>query len=217
MNDHAVSAGLTLAVTAFAAILPALFILWFTDVQKYGDDSQSPGEGPAQASQSDLPPEPERGVGQSSSGAEVSVLPRPLDGAPEAELVSLTDARRSVADLQANVAALRREVLAAIVAHGPAQDWRLLLAEPLSRLGTVNALLDQISGDRSRWGRVGAGSFAFTDTCAAARRTAASLGEAIGERTAGRPIRIDLGHEARRLDGLAGQLAELFETAIEDP
>ena len=216
VSDLAVSAGLTLAVTAFAAILPALFVLWYT-VQKDADRSESPVRGSAAASQRDPLTGPEQDGGQSNSGVRVSVLPGPLDGASGAEPASPDDTRRSVAGLQANVAALRRGVLEAIVAYGPIQDWRLLLAEPLARLGTVNALLDQISEEHSEWGRIGAGNFAFTDTWAAARRTAARLGEAIGERTAGRPIRIDLGQEVRRLDDLTGQLAELLETAIQDP
>jgi hypothetical protein len=63
----------------------------------------------------------------------------------------------------------------------------------------------------------GAWTFAFNDALAAAHRAAANLGEAIKERTAGRPAGIDLRDAAKQLDRIADQLVELLDSAIATP
>ena len=220
MDHLPVSAGLALAVSSLSTIVPTLFAVWYTQASRKDTASpEFPAAAAAAAGQGNDQREPAvQGAGQSAPAPTIAVLmPNGLGEGADIDLATLADARQTVQVLQTNVAVLRGRVLAAVVAHGPAQDWRMLLAEPRYRLDSVSVLLDQLGQTRSRWVHTGAWSFAFTDTLATARRAAASLGEAIEERTAGRSARIDLADAATRLDRVVGDLAELLDRAVPNP
>jgi hypothetical protein len=222
--DHLqASAGLTLAVTSLSTIVPTLFAVWYAPyAQARRKDTASPefpAAATAAAGQGNDQPEPAaQGADQPGPTPPVAVLmPRGLGAGADIDLATLADARQTVQVLQTKVAALRGRVLSAVTRYGPAEDWCFLLAEPRVWLASFNVQLDQLDQlgqARSRWVHIGAWSFAFTDKLADARRAAASLGEAIEERTDGRPTRIDLADAATRLDREVGQLAELLDSAV---
>src|SRR5208282_5991827 len=220
MDHLPVSAGLALAVSSLSTIVPTLFAVWYTQASRKDTASpEFPAAAAAAAGQGNDQPEPTaQDADQRAPAPTVAVLmPSGLGEGADIDLATLADARQAVQVLQTSVAALRGKVLSAVVAHGPAEDWRMLLAEPRCRLDSSNVLLDQLGQPRSRWVHTGAWSFAFTDTLADARRAAASLGDAIEERTAGRSAKINLGDAATRLARVVGQLAELLDKAVPNP
>lgn len=221
MEHVQVSSGLTLVVTSLACIIPPAFALW---LERENPDGISRQElvalikaltaGQANGRAAPAPRDP--GQPGPEQGITVLKLAGQGEGA-EADPATLADARQAVQVLRARVADLRSRVLSAVIAYGPGEDWRLLLARPRCQLESCTALLDQLVRAQNRWADFGATSAAFTDTLAKARRAAASLGEAIEERTDGRPARTDLAEAARRLDHVVGQLAGLLDSAAPGP
>lgn len=230
--EHAqVGSGLSLAVNSLSCIVPPAFALWVAQknvnvtahhesstLQEFLQEFSTLIRAltPGQANNGAAPAA--KDIGQSGPPNNVAVLKLPGQGeGAEIGPATLADARQAVQVLQEQVAALRSRVLSAVVAYGPGKDWRPLLAGPRYQLDSCTTLLDQLGRTRSRWADFGATSAAFTDTLATARRAAASLGQAIEERTAGRPTRTDLAEAARRLDHVVGQLAGLLDSAAPDP
>jgi hypothetical protein len=229
--EHAqVGSGLSLTVNSLSCVVPSAFALWVAQtnpdatarhessaLQEFLQDfsqlvrSLTPGQANGRAA----PPAPD--AGQSGLAHNVAVLELAGQGEGTEVGADLTDAQQMVQVLRARVATLRSRVLSAVLAYGPDEDWRLLLAVPRYQVEACITLLDQLGQARNQWTDFGALSFAFSDTLAAARRAAASLNQAIEERTAGQPVRIDLAEAARRLDHLAFQLAGLFDDAEPDP
>lgn len=231
LTEHVeVSSGLSLTVNSLACVMPTAFTFWVGQKTKDRAHEESSANQafqdlsaliravvPGQANGRAVPGA--ENVSQPDGAGNVAFLKIASQGggAEAAGPGTLADAQQAVHLLRAQVAALRSRVLSAVLAHGPGQDWRPLLAGPRFQLGSCTALLDQLGESRSRWADFGATSFALSDTYAAAHRAAASLSEAIEERTAGQPARTDLGEAARRLDRVVGQLAELVDRAALDP
>lgn len=219
MDYRSGSAGLSLTVSSLSSIVPTLFAVWYTQASAKG--TVMPG-GPAAPTAtggegSDQSVSAEQAADHSTPTPKVIPMPSRLDEGADIDLAPLADARQAVQILRNQVGVLRARVLSAVVAHDPAQDWRMLLAEPRCRLNSVVVLLDQLGQARSGWRHTGAWSFAFADTVAAARRAAADLGEAIDERTEGRSARINLSNAVTRLDHVVGQLAGLVDNAVPNP
>lgn len=231
VEDVQVSSGLSLVVNSLSCIVPPAFALWVAQKSLDSTARQEPSAHqeflqdfstliraltPGQANGRSAPAVQD--VSQSDPADSVAVLKLANQGeGAEAGPATLADARQAVQVLRAQVAALRSRTLSAVLEHGPDEDWRLLLAGPRYQLDSCTALLDQLGKARNKWADFGATSFAITDTLAAARRAAASLTEAIDERTAGRPARTDLAEASRRLDHVVGQLAGLLDSAVPDP
>jgi hypothetical protein len=232
LTEHVeVSSGLSLVVNSLSCIVPPAFALWLAQKSPDGTARQESSAHqdflqdfsaliraltPGQANGRSAPAAQD--VSQSDPADNVAVLKLASQGeGAEAGPATLADARQTVQVLRAQVAGLRSRVLSAVIAYGPGEDWRLLLARPRYQLDSCTALLDQLGRARNRWADFGATSAAFTDTLAKARRAAASLGEAIEERTDGRPARTDLAEAAGRLDHVVGQLAGLLDSAAPGP
>jgi hypothetical protein len=229
MEHVQVSSGLTLIVGAASCIGPPAFALWVAQKNTDGTALQevlqeflrdfsaqirvlAPGQTNGRAASG------AQDAGQSGSAPNVAVLKGVGEGkGAETGPATLADARQAAQVLKAQVAVLRSQVLSAVLEYGPGQNWNSLLAVPGYQFDCCTALLDQIGQARNRWADFGAASFAITDTLATARRAAASLGEAIEERTEGRTARTDLAEAARRLDHVVAQLAGLLESAVPDP
>lgn len=219
-----VTSGLTLVVTVLACVVPPAWAIWINKK----DQSRAAGQEDnaalikallaeiAQANRRTAPTAPD--AGQAVPAGNVTVLKLAGQSAEAAVgPATLADARQVVQDLRAQVDALRGRVLAAVLEYGPDKDWRLLLGGFRSQLKSCTAPLDQLYETRNQWAEFGETSFAVTDTLVAARRAAASLGDAIDERYAGGPAQTDLAAAVRRLDHVVGQLAGLLDGAVPDP
>ena len=237
MEHVQVGSGLSLVVNSMSCIVPPLFALWLAQKNRDGTSRQESSAlqeslqdisaairslTPGQANGRVAPAAQDAGQSGPAPNGAVLKLAGQDEGAA-ASPATFADVRQVLQVLRAQVASLRSRVLSAVLAYGPGEDWRLLLAGPHYQLDSCTAVLDQLDQARNRWADFGAASFAFTDTLAAARRAAASLGEAMEEReaieegTTGRSPRTDLAEAARRLDHVVGQLAELVDRAAPDP
>jgi hypothetical protein len=230
MEHVQVSSGLSTVVNSLSCIVLPAFALWREQKNRDGTTRQessalqeflqdfsalirtlTPGQANGRAASA-------QDAGQSGP-AHNGAVPKLVGQGKEVEASppTLADARQVVQVLRTQVSVLRTRVLSAVVEHGPDKDWRLLLAGPGQQLESCTALLDQLDQARNRWADFGATSFAFNDKLDAALRAAGSLGQAIEERSTGRPARTDLAEAARRLDHVVGQLAGLLDNAVSDP
>ena len=206
--------GLGIVVGALSTAVPTLFTLWFQQVGKKisagtEQDTTLPQTGAGAA---------DKGTNQLEAKQKVAVLmPKTLRDRADIDRAALADAQQKAQILRAKVTMLRKRILKAVMAYGPEEDWRLLLAGPRRQLGSCSAELDQFGQVANGWAQTGKWSFEFRDTLVAAKSAVSDVSDAIEERTAGRPPIINLGEAATRLDGLVRHLADLLETAMPDP